>query len=192
LLDRDEVRRGLRIALKVPRDAWATFDRLFDEHWSGSAPPSPPLPAPGLPRDHRGPLRWRWDGNRVQLAPADDSGPRSGEDEPGYTSEALLRRKPFEEFSAADVKAMQRLLARLALQLAWRRSRRFTPTHGRGLVDLRRSFRRALESDAELLRLARRARAVEQPRLVVLYDTSGSMDPYARLLLAFAFALRRA
>jgi hypothetical protein len=128
----------------------------------------------------------------VILSAADDSRPRPGDDMPGYTSEALLRRKPFEQFSAADIAAMERLLARLAIRLATRRSRRLIPTHGRGLVDLRRSFRRALGSEGELFGLARRERALEEPRLVVLYDTSGSMDPYARTLLAFAFALRRA
>jgi uncharacterized protein with von Willebrand factor type A (vWA) domain len=56
---------------------------------------------------------------------------------------------------------------------------------------LRRSFRDALGTEGELLDLARRTRAIEQPRLVLLYDTSGSMDAYARVLLAFAFALRR-
>ena len=192
LLDRDEVERGLRIALKVPRDAWATFDRLFDEYWGGSVAPRRPPPQRGLPRDHRGPLRWQWDGQRVHLSTAEDSRSRSGDEEPGYTSEALLRRKPFEQFSAADLKAMERFLARLAIRLATRRSRRLIPTQGRGLVDLRRSFRRALGSEGELLDLARRSRALEKPRLVVLYDTSGSMDPYARILLAFAFALRRA
>jgi uncharacterized protein with von Willebrand factor type A (vWA) domain len=192
LLDRHEVRRGLRIALKVPRDAWATFDRLFDQYWGGSVGPRRPLPLHGLPRDHRGPLQWQWDGQRVRLSAADDAGPRSGDDTPGYTSETLLRRKPFEQFSAADVAAMERLLARLAIRLATRRSRRLIPTHGRGLVDLRRSFRHALGSEGELFRLAHRTRALEEPRLVVLYDTSGSMDSYARFLLAFAFALRRA
>ncbi len=192
LLDRDEVQRGLRIALKVPRDAWTTFDRLFDEYWGGPVARTRPPPQQGLPRDHRGPMQWRWDGQRVRLSPADDSGLRSGDDMPGYTPEALLRRKPFEQFSAADVAAMERLLARLAIKLAARRSRRLIPTRGRGLVDLRRSFRHALGSEGELLDLARRTRALEEPRLVVLYDTSGSMDPYARFLLAFAFALRRA
>jgi hypothetical protein len=65
------------------------------------------------------------------------------------------------------------------------------PTSGRGTVDLRRSFREALGTEAELLDLARRTRALEEPRLVLLYDTSGSMDPYTRVLLAFALALRR-
>jgi hypothetical protein len=192
LLDRDEVQRGLRIALKVPRDAWAIFDRLFDEYWSASGVRMPTPSQQSLPRDHRGPLQWRWNGQRVLLSPADDSGAHSGGGTPGYTPEALLRRKPFEQFSAADVAALERLLARLAIRLATRRSRRLIPTHGRGLVDLRRSFRQALGSEGALFSLARRERALEEPRLVVLYDTSGSMDPYTRILLAFAFALRRA
>jgi uncharacterized protein with von Willebrand factor type A (vWA) domain len=86
---------------------------------------------------------------------------------------------------------MERLLARLARRLAARRSRRLVPTRGRGVVDLRRSFRRALGTEGELLALAHRAHALEVPRVVLLYDTSGSMDPYARVHLAFAFALRR-
>jgi hypothetical protein len=39
--------------------------------------------------------------------------------------------------------------------------------------------------------LARRSRAVEEPRLVFLLDTSGSMDGHGRFLLVFALALRR-
>ena len=190
LLDRDEVQRGLRITLKVPREAWPTFDRLFDQYWSGAVA-RPPPPRQSLPCDHRGPLRWQWDGQRVQLSAADDSSPGAGDEMPGYTSEALLRRKPFEQFSAADVASFERLLTRLAARLATRKSRRLIPTRGRGLVDLRRSFRHALASEGDLVRLAHRERALDQPRLVVLCDTSGSMDTYARFLLAFAFALRR-
>jgi uncharacterized protein with von Willebrand factor type A (vWA) domain len=65
------------------------------------------------------------------------------------------------------------------------------PTAARGFVDLRRSFRRALASDGDFLKLARRARPLDETSLVILYDTSGSMDVYTRVLLAFAFALRR-
>src|SRR5262249_50157761 len=50
---------------------------------------------------------------------------------------------------------------------------------------------RAVAHGGEWLSLARRARAVETPRLVVLCDTSGSMDPHARFLLQFVLALRR-
>lgn len=189
LLDRAEVRRGLRIALKVPRDAWASFDRLFDEHWGGAAVPEVPVAPPAYPRESRRPAQWRWDGERVRLVVPEAERPTG--DEPGYSPESQLRRKPFDEISARELAAMERLLARLALRLATRRSRHLVPVRGRGAVDLRRSFRRALGTEGELLALARRARALEAPRVVLLYDTSGSMDPFTRFHLAFAFALRR-
>jgi len=42
-----------------------------------------------------------------------------------------------------------------------------------------------------MLSLARRARAIEEPRVVVLCDTSGSMDLHVKFLLAFVLALKR-
>jgi uncharacterized protein with von Willebrand factor type A (vWA) domain len=189
LLDRAEVHRALRIAFKIPREAWELFDRLFAEYWDGVQPgrqEMPPL------TDHRGPMQWKWDGNRVRLvAPEEEEDEEPAGDSPGYSPEPMLRRKPFERCSDAEIAALERMLARLAPRLAARRTRRLVPVRGRGHVDLRRSFRDALKSEGDLVRLARRARAIEEPGLVVLYDTSGSMDGYTRMLLAFAFALRR-
>jgi uncharacterized protein with von Willebrand factor type A (vWA) domain len=191
LLDRREVRDGLRIALKVPHEAWATFDSLFEAHWGGEQAQARPAPRREVLRDHRGPPRFRLDGKQVRLVTAGAPDQGAGEDAPGYSPEALLRRKPFNELSAGELASMERLLARLALRLATRRGRRLVPTRGRGTVDIRRSFREALGTEGALLDLARRTRALEHPRLVLLYDTSGSMDPYTRVLLAFALALRR-
>jgi len=189
LFDRAEVHRVLRIVFKLPRDAWETFDELFAEYWDGRrAPDHPALRRPR--RDRRGPAQWRWDGERVRLAAPDEPQDPQGE-QPGYSPEAVLRRKPFDQFSESELAAMERLLARLARKLATRRSRRLVPAVARGIVDLRRSFRRALASEGEFLRLARRARPLDVASLVVLYDTSGSMEAYTRVLLAFAFALRR-
>ncbi len=189
LLDRAEVQRGLRIAFKVPRPAWAAFDRLFDEHWGGRAALDVPTPPPTYPRERRGPLPWRWDGERVRLDAPQPEQPIG--DEPGYSAAQLLRRKPFDQISERELVDVERQLERLAGRLATRRSRRLVPTRGRGLADLRRSFRHALGTGGDLARLAHRTRAIEVPRVVLLYDTSGSMDPYTRFHLAFAFALRR-
>jgi uncharacterized protein with von Willebrand factor type A (vWA) domain len=191
LMDRDEVRRALRIAFKVPRDAWSTFDLLFDEYWGGAAAAAPAASPEAPFRDHRGPAQWQWDGQRVRLTIPEAQQEVGDDEQPGYSAEPLLRQKPFDELSAAELSAMERLVARLALRLATRRSRRLVPTLGRGVVDLRRSFREALGTEGELLDLARRSRALEEPRLVLLYDTSGSMDAYTRVLLTFALALRR-
>jgi uncharacterized protein with von Willebrand factor type A (vWA) domain len=188
--DRGEVRLALRTALKIrPRDL-GVFDELFARLWSAreeSAPPDlsrPPRNAlPGQARP--GPRRAT---QREESAAAVSVA--EGE-EPGYSPQAALRKKAFDECSAADLQEMEKLLSRLALRLATRPSRRRVPARGRGEPDLRRSFRRAVAQGGEFLALARRRRPIEVPRLVVLADTSGSMDPHTRFLLTFVLALRR-
>jgi uncharacterized protein with von Willebrand factor type A (vWA) domain len=188
--DRAEVHRALRIALKVARGDFATFDRLFDVFWRGEEPPlAAPPPRPGNPSAPRGRL-LHWDPDRRRMA---GGGASPEGDRPGYSPEALLRRKTFDEpWSAAELARMERLLAALARRAATRRSRRLVPTRGRGRADVRASYRRALRTGGELVHLARRARAIEEPRLAFLLDTSGSMDTHSRFLLTFALSLRRA
>ena len=189
--DREEVRRTLRIALKVPRADFETFDRLFGAFWHGEqevrpVAPRRPLEMPAIPRGRA--LHWDPDTRRM----AEPGNLPEGE-RPGYSPEALLRRKPFDQdWSGRDLVTMERLLARLARRLATRRSRRLVPTRGRGRADVRSSYRRALRTSGELVHLARRARAADEPRLVFLLDTSGSMDAHCRFLLTFALSLRRA
>jgi uncharacterized protein with von Willebrand factor type A (vWA) domain len=186
--DRDEARRALRIALKIAREDADTFDRLFGVFWSGDEPAAPPAPRPRASQDRPGGRLLQWNPQAGRMGGASSQG-----DEPGASPEALLRRKPFDEsWSARDLAAMERLLARLARRLATRRSRRLVPTRGRGRADIRASYRRALRTSGELLTLARRARAIEQPRITFLLDTSGSMDAHSRFLLTFVLALRRA
>jgi uncharacterized protein with von Willebrand factor type A (vWA) domain len=216
--DRDEVRRALRVALKIrPRDA-AAFGELFEQWWSARPPRAAaaererplrrlrqsaprfadPTKPPSLPRTRALPAGIQLQAAGAGREPAALASARAEREvlageEPGYSPEALLRRKSFEECSAADFQAMERLMDRLARRLATRPSRRRVPVRGadHGEADLRRSFRRAVAQGGEFLSLARRRRAVEWPRLVVLCDTSGSMDPHTRFLLAFVLALRR-
>lgn len=193
LSDRDEIRRALLSTLRIrPRDREA-FDDTFGRFWSAG------------PGDNRtqdgGPLRPKQGGpvslpvmnrlfsqQRGSLRPADESPAASGL---AYSREAALRKKPLEECSPEELADMEALLARWAPQWRARRSRRLTPVKGRGRPDIRRSFRKALATGGEMLSLAHRNRALDEPRLVVLCDTSGSMDVHARFLLAFALALRR-
>jgi uncharacterized protein with von Willebrand factor type A (vWA) domain len=196
--DRDELRRALRIALKIPRQAFDIFDRLFADFVAADAPSS--AKAPPAPRTAQRPkvttsnsklLRWDPDARCL----VDGSGDKEAHGEqPGYSPEARLRRKRFDEAnkSERDQVDMERLIARLARRLATHKSRRLRPTRGRGSPDLRASLRRSLRSFGEMVSLARRVRPVEKPRLVFLCDTSGSMDTYARFLLVFVLSLRRA
>ena len=190
--DRDEVRYALRTALKVRRSDWDTFDELFRGFWAAEDTPARPPEQPARARsDRRGPLtRLHW--MQAFGLPAGERERESATgDLPGYSADRLLRRKPFDDWCADDLAAMERLLARMARRLASRPSRRLVPVRGRGQVDLRRSFRRAVGTGGEFLSLARRARAVEKPDVVLLCDTSGSMDPHTRFLLTFALSLKR-
>lgn len=188
--DRAEVYRALRAALRIRRRDAEVFDRLFSLFWSGAE--ARRSPARRQPSSSSGMGRVTRFGDGVQ--PPDDAPPGSAGDgeRPGYAPEALLRKKDFDELSPAEQAAMERLMARLALRLATRPSRRLHPSRGRGRVDLRRSLRAAVATDSEILHLARRRPRRERSSLVAFCDTSGSMDLHGRFLLAFVLALRRA
>ena len=190
LSDRGEVRLALRTALKIRRRDWELFDELFASFWSGRLPTARAqqlsfLRALSGPRG--APLRL----GSAKVGEVSIDAPEGEGELPGYSSEVLLRKKPFDQCTESDLAAMQPLVERLALRLATKRSRRLVPSRGRGITDLRRSLRRAVATGGELLILAHRRRAVELPRLVVLCDTSGSMDAHTRFLLAFILALKR-
>ena len=190
LFDRDEVAAALKCALKLRREHWPVFDELFGRWWRETRPLAHAerytRPAPGLAVPRAGRTA---DGTPGGLESAGREAPAG---EPGWSADEVLRRKPFEAMSEQEIAQMERLLARLALRLATRRSRRLVPIRGRGLADLRRSLRGAVATGGEPLALARRERAVEEARLVVLCDTSGSMDAHARFLLAFILSLGKA
>jgi uncharacterized protein with von Willebrand factor type A (vWA) domain len=188
LLDRDEVAAALKCALKLRREHWVVFDELFGRLWRATRPMAH-VERHTRPAADRAVSR----AGRADGAPggSEGGGREAPAGEPGYSADEVLRRKPFEAMSEQEIAQMERLLARLALRLATRRSRRLVPTRSRGLPDLRRSLRGAVATGGEPLALARRQRAVEEARLVVLCDTSGSMDAHARFLLAFILSLGR-
>jgi uncharacterized protein with von Willebrand factor type A (vWA) domain len=198
--DADELFRTLRIALKIPRPAFALFDRLFAEFArekgaeTPSKPKNPHAPDDPLLRKKAPPPRGkilRWDPDARRLTDGEGNPDPEGE-QPGYSPERLLRQKRFDEIHPTDrdLSAMERLVVRLGRRLATRRSRRLSPTRGRGLPDLRASFRRSLRTFGEMVTFSHRKRPIEKPNLVFLCDTSGSMDAYARFLLLFVLSLR--
>lgn len=197
LLDRDEVRSALRTALKIrPRD-WTVFEEEFRRLWveretpARSAPPPRQTPPPSANPAPRAPLPRDGVPSPAPIG-ADTLVSESPDGEhAGYSRDVLLRRKPFDQCTPRDLAELERFLERLKLNLATRPSRRLVPTRGRGIVDMRRSFRRAIATRGDFLVLARRARAVEEPKLVLLCDTSGSMDAHSRFFLAFILALKR-
>ena len=116
---------------------------------------------------------------------------REPEQVAAWSNREALRRKDFAHLTPDELAEVKRAIDRLRFPVDPRRTRRRVPTrHGRAL-DLRRTLRQSLRHGGELLRIAHRDRKLRRRPLVVLCDISGSMEPYARLLLRFLFAVAR-
>lgn len=195
LSDRAELRRALRVALKIRRKDAEAFELEFERFFSASraeAAISRAARDRRVPHSSPAPRRAAGALGGSGARPRDESAREApAGEQPAWSPEALLRRKSFEDCTPDDLAGMERLLVRLAEKLATRPSRRLVPVRTRGVMDARRSFRAALSTDGELLKLARRGRAIRHPRIVALCDTSGSMDTHTRFLLSFLLALKK-
>ncbi len=152
----------------------------------------PDAPRRGREPDDRGTERFAE--SRPAAGPRDPSGDEGAVFRTGlaWSPVERLARRSFGELDDEEMRRLDRAFDHLMVRLATRKSRRLRAGGRRGHVDLRRSFRAALEHDGELLRLARRRRRIDRPRVVLLCDVSGSMERYSRFLVRFLLATRRA
>jgi uncharacterized protein with von Willebrand factor type A (vWA) domain len=103
-----------------------------------------------------------------------------------YSEEELLREKDFAEYSDEERALARFLLARLARRSPQRISRRTRPPRRGGEIhDLRATVRVSLRHGGELFERRYREPAQRPRRLVLVCDVSGSMAPYARMLLQY-------
>ncbi|MGE0099544.1 MAG: VWA domain-containing protein [Hydrogenophaga sp.] len=103
-----------------------------------------------------------------------------------------LRHADFAELSASEFRLVERLVRDIPLPLppvASRRERASTRGHR---PNWPRALQQARRHDGELLTLPRLNRRRQPLPLLILVDVSGSMERYARLLLAFLHQATRA
>jgi uncharacterized protein len=103
-----------------------------------------------------------------------------------YSDEELLREKDFASYTDAERAQARRLLARIAARAPQRLSRRTRPTRRRrDAHDLRATVRASLRHGGELMERRYREPGLRPRRIVLVCDVSGSMAPYARMLLQY-------
>ncbi|HUY96749.1 MAG TPA: VWA domain-containing protein [Verrucomicrobiae bacterium] len=184
--DKEILAAALRSCWCRSRDDLARFDAVFAV-WGGAAAPPSAGPA-GVPAS----------ATRLHLAATDEAGAPQGSDRPPRRGHRLLPSDDrglaavdFGRCTAAELQELLGAVTALATRAPLRPGRRRGPgRHGRG-VDWPRSQRAALRAGGEWLQLVR-SRPRPRPRpLLVLCDTSGSMERYTRVLLRFCHALRR-
>ena len=113
------------------------------------------------------------------------SGPQ--ETVPAAWSEVeILREKDFARYSEREVALARELIARLARRGPMRLSRRTQAARRRSHApDLRRIVRASLRTGGEPLQRSWRAPSLRPRQVVLVCDVSGSMAPYARMLLQY-------
>ena len=177
---RGEAYFGLRAALCSSRAGFDLFAEAFAVVFAPAGEPENPLEALG--KIERAVLP------RVGVAMESDATPVI-EDVPvpaAWSDEELLREKDFAEYTDAERAMARALLVRLARRTPQRLSRRTRPTRRRREVhDLRATVRASLRHGGELLERRYREPAERPRRLVLVCDVSGSMAPYARMLLQY-------
>ncbi len=101
----------------------------------------------------------------------------------------LLRTTDFAAYTEREAMVARELIERLARRGPTRRSRRTRPSPRRGHApDVRRTLRASLRSGGEPVHRQWRAPSTRPRPLILLCDVSGSMAPYARMLLQYAQA----
>jgi uncharacterized protein len=106
-----------------------------------------------------------------------------------YSPVELLSTKDFAAYTEAEMILARELIAQLARRGPTRRSRRTVPARRRGHVpDLRRTVRASLRTGGDPVHRHWRAPSTRPRPLVLVCDVSGSMTPYARMLLQYMHA----
>ncbi len=196
--ERDDVYWAGRATLVSARRDIDAFDEAFAAWLRRTAPEGDlrielDLPAPGegvdwgaQPPDlevRAGRSSASWSGAE------DDDDPDEDASIPIVASAAeVLREKSFAELTDDEQARVAALIRRLAVHVPSERTRRTRAAAKGAVFDVRRTLRRSLRTQGEPFDRAWRARGTRRRPLVLLLDVSGSMAPYSRALLQFAFA----
>ncbi len=182
---REEVRLALRTVLCSQHADLERFDLAFTAVYGDGRVPPPEDPLSELGGIEKAAL--------PSLAMPD---PQRGVAEEGaetlpaaWSEIEVLREKDFARYTEAEMALARDLIHRLARRHPTRLSRRTRPSRRRGhMPDLRQTVHQSLRTGGEPLH-RRWRKPTQRPRQVVLVcDVSGSMAPYARMLLQYIHA----
>ena len=180
---------ALRCVLCSGREDLERFEAAFVEVFGDGAAGEPLGPLDDLGEIGRAafPRAAFGDPDRAPDAPDEREPPAPT---PAAWSEMeVLLEKDFADFTTEEARRAQALIRRLARRGPMRRSRRTAPSRYRGHIpDTRALLRDALRTGGDPVHRRWRAPTVRPRPVVLICDVSGSMAPYARMLLQYLHA----
>ena len=100
----------------------------------------------------------------------------------------VLRERSFADLTEEERARVSHLIRQLAVRVPVRRSRRYRQAPAGPRFDVKRTLRRSLRTQGEPFHRAWGERGTRARPLVLILDVSGSMAPYSRALVQFAYA----
>jgi hypothetical protein len=196
-LRREDLYWAARASLVSRPEDIEAFDHAFDEYFGaedgfpaiarlvvpGTPAISPEAESAGELMAPAGPIAGRWRAASEAEEPEGETALRIV-----ASAAEVLREKSFADLSEEERRRVAHLIRRLAVSVPVRRTRRLRPTPSGDRFDMRRTLRKSLQTEGEPFHRAWRGRGSRSRSLVLILDVSGSMGPYSRALMQFAFA----
>jgi uncharacterized protein with von Willebrand factor type A (vWA) domain len=183
-----------RTCLGVPAGSAGIYDAVFAQCFLGlPGPEAEPaegaedgIPRPGDRADSPAPAPLD-----VAREQGDQGNEPTGAENAGSSASAVevLRITPFAACTHEELAAVAALVRRLRARPPQLPARRMVPGAHREALDLRATARRAMRTQADMLKPAWRQHEKRPRQVLILLDVSRSMAPYSRLLLHFGYAL---
>jgi len=178
---REDARLALRTVLCSDRADLERFELAFLAVFGDGRPPARDSPLSELGAIERAAL--------PSMGMPDGAGAPAPDAEPvpaAWSTVERLREKDFARYTEAEAIAARELIARLARRHPRRASRRMRPSRRRAHVpDLRGTVRASLRTGGEPIQRRWRGPSSRPRQVVLVCDVSGSMAPYARMLLQY-------
>ena len=186
---RQDVYTALRCALCSGRDDLDRFGAAFVEVFGDGSELGAPTPLGDLGEIGRAAFPRAAFGDPERPPEAPDARDPSPPTPAAWSEVELLLEKDLADFTTEEARLAQALIRRLARRGPLRRSRRTAPSRRRGHIpDTRALLRDALRTGGDPVQRRWRAPTLRPRQVVLVCDVSGSMAPYARMLLQYLHA----
>jgi len=189
IANRQNVKFALRAVICSAKADWDVFDEMFDAFWSGAHPARKFEHS----KDAREQESQQENAELASMAPSSAAMAEleEGKAVMGATVHERLKKADFSEVKHADLAELERISLRLLQQMSLRLSRRIRNLAAQGRVDLRSTIRRSIPRGGDPIDLSFRRRKLQQLKLVIALDISGSMNAYSIFFIRFAYALQK-
>lgn len=188
--DREQLKIGLRSVLCSSKEEWDRFDDLFWLFWRDVDTNAEKRPGANGSKERKETPK----GAVTSLLGNSSTGKATedgGKIVVGASRGEHLKKADFAQVTQNDLAELEKIAVQLLKRMSLRVSRRLKIMKAGRQVDLRRTIRKNISRGGDPIDLSFKDRKLQQSRLVMLLDVSGSMNPYSLFLLRFAYALQK-